>query len=78
MVGKVPKVPNLTGAMPAPAKEATLAKGVRRAKRPTGVKRPEPGIGVKSIPATMTSLPDKGPTAPNLARTKRDGKATKG
>jgi len=77
MVGKVAKVPTVKGAMPAPAKEATLAKEVRPVKPPKGVKRPEPEIGVKSTEATMTSLPVKGPTAPNLARTKRDGKASK-
>ena len=77
MVGKVTEVPTVKGAMPAQAKEATLAKEVRPAKPPTGVKRPEPGIGVKGTLATMTSLPVKVPTATNLARTKRDGKASK-
>jgi len=70
MVGKVAKVPNVKGAMLALVEEATLAKEVRPAKPPTGVKCPELGIGVKSTPATMTSSPVKGPTAPNLARTK--------
>jgi len=77
MVGKVAKVPTVKGAMPAPAKEATLAKEVRPAKPPTGIKRPDPGLGVKSTQATTTSSPVKGPTAPNLARTKRDEKASK-
>jgi len=77
MVGKVAKEPTVKGAMPVPAKEAILANEVRPAKPPKGVKRPVPGIGVKSTQATTTSLSVKGPTAPNLARTKRDGKASK-
>jgi len=77
MVDKVAKVPTVKGT---PAKEATPAKELRPVKPPTGVKRPGPGTAVKSTQATMSSSPDKsvkGPTAPDPARTKRDGKTSK-